>query len=162
MHKLFLDVKVAAGQRGYYLNTYFDDVDHDGFDVIFDDQDCIKKTQVKSVGVGNATNSWGIHKRILRPSVQMIDRLGFESSPNGEGTEGGVILIEFQDTGGALDTVYYYTDVFVLLAFQHELMRRTHSSSRQAVDTCLNEWREGLGKEQLTVPRAAFLKAKKL
>ena len=69
MHRLFLDVKVAAARRGYYLNTYFDDVDHDGFDVIFDDQDYIKKIQVKSVGINNSTNSWSIHKRILRREV---------------------------------------------------------------------------------------------
>lgn len=71
-----------------------------------------------------------------------------------------MILIEFQDTAGALDTVYYYTDLFVLLAFQHGLMCRKHLSSHQAVDACLNDWLEGLGKEQLSVPRAAFLKAK--
>lgn len=53
MHRLFLDLKTAAAQRGYYLNTYFDDVDQDGFDVIFDDHDHIKKIQVKSVGKGS-------------------------------------------------------------------------------------------------------------
>ena len=34
MHRFFLDVKVAADQCGFYLNTYFDDVDHGSFDVI--------------------------------------------------------------------------------------------------------------------------------
>jgi hypothetical protein len=48
MHRLFLDVKLTAARNGYYLSTYFDDVDHDGFDVIFDDKDYLKKTQVKS------------------------------------------------------------------------------------------------------------------
>lgn len=160
MHRLFLDVKVAAARTGYYLNTYFDDVDHDGFDVIFDDQDYIKKIQVKSVGINNSTKSWSIHKRILRPSLNLIDKLGFEFSPTGEGTEGGVILIEYEDNNGSLDATYYYTDVFILLAFEHELLRRTHASSQQAVHDCLKEWRIGLGNERVTVPRAAFLKAK--
>ena len=48
-NRLFYDVKLAAARRGYYLNTYFDDVDKDGFDVIFDDQDTLIKTQLKTV-----------------------------------------------------------------------------------------------------------------
>ena len=76
MHRLCFDLQLAAAQRGYYLNTYYDDVDHDGFDLIFDDQDTIKKTQVKTVESESATQQWAIHKRILRPSdsgaVQMI------------------------------------------------------------------------------------------
>lgn len=113
MHRLFYDVKLAAARRGYYLNSYFDDVDNDGFDVIFDDQDCIKKIQVKSVGVNSTTQSWNIHKKILRPSIYLTNILGFDPSPEGVGTEGGVILIEFEDAGGGLEFAYYYSDCFI-------------------------------------------------
>jgi hypothetical protein len=160
MHRLFLDLKVAAARRGYYLNTYFDDIDHDGFDVIFDDQDYVKKIQVKSVGKGTGANAWGIHKRILRPSHGSLETLGFEGSSEGEGSEGGVIVIEFEDDGNTLKATYRYTDVFILLAFEHELLKRTHGNSIKAVDDCLKDWRKGSGKELLHLPKAAFLKAK--
>lgn len=160
MHRLFYDVKLAAARRGYYLNSYFDDVDHDGFDVIFDDQDYIKKIQVKSVGAQAATQSWAIHKKILRPSVYLLDKVGFESSAEGEGTEGGVVLIEFKDTDHGLDIVYYYTDVFVLLAFDCNIVRRKDGRSQKAVNSCLTDLLRGLGSERLSVPIAAFIQSK--
>lgn len=160
MHRFFLDVKTAAARRGYYLNTYFDDVDHDGFDVIFDDQDYIKKVQVKSVHKDGTTGGWEIHKRMLRPSFELLDKLGFESSPEGEGSEGGVVLIEFSDSSKELDANYYYTDVFVLLLFYHCAIRRKHKSSREAVEGIYREWRVGSGYDRISIPKAAFLKAK--
>jgi hypothetical protein len=160
MHRLFLDLKTAAALRGYYLNTYFDDVDHDGFDVIFDDQDYIKKIQVKSVNKDGSTGSWSIHKRILRPSFGLLDKIGFDSSPEGEGSEGGVILIEFSDVGGAIHATYYYTDVFVLLLFYCGAIKRKRKNSQNAIENIYPDWRKGLGSERISVPKAAFLKTK--
>ena len=159
MHRLFLDTKLAAARRSYYLNTYFDEVDHDGFDVIFDDQDSIKKIQVKSVGANNATRSWKIHKTILRPSLGMSDKLGFEASPEGIGVEGGVVLIEYKVQGGKLLAKYYYTDVFILLAFEIGLIVRKHKASSETIQKCLLGLRKGLGNEVLSVPKSAFLAA---
>lgn len=160
MHRLFLDVKTAAAQRGYYLNTYFDDVDHDGFDVIFDDQDYIKKIQVKSVQRGGSTGAWSIHKRILRPLYSLVDKLGFESSPEGEGSEGGVVLIEFSEDNGEIRCDYYYTDVFVLTLFYCDFIVRTNGNSQDAVEATYPDWRRGSGSERIMIPKAAFLKAK--
>lgn len=161
MHRLCFDLKVVAAARGYYLNTYWDDVDHDGFDLIFDDQDSLMKTQVKSVGAAAATNIWNIHKRILRPTFYQIDKLGFEASPQGEGVAGGVVLIRYRvEDDGRLEVDYLYTDLYVLLAFENGLIQRGHGSSRNAIKTCLQQLREGLGSERLAVPRAAFVRAK--
>lgn len=160
MHKLFFDLKLAAAHRGYYLNTYFDDVDHDGFDVIFDDKDCLKKTQVKSVCLDAATSSWDIHKNILRPSLHLIDKLGFESSAVGEGTEGGVILIGFKVVDGKFEVQYSYTDLFVLLAFECGIIERMDGRRKKAVETCIQGLYGGLGFERLSVPKAAFIEAK--
>jgi hypothetical protein len=161
MHRLYFDLKVVAAARGYYLNTYWDDVDHDGFDLIFDDQDSLMKTQVKSVGAAAATNIWNIHKRILRPTFYQIDKLGFEASPQGEGVAGGVVLIRYRvEDDGRLEVDYLYTDLYVLLAFENGLIQRGHGSSRNAIKTCLQQLREGLGSERLAVPRAAFVRAK--
>lgn len=160
MHRLSYDIKLAAARRGYYLNSYFDDVDHDGFDIILDDQDYIKKIQVKSVGAKNTTQSWKIHKKILRPSIYLLDKLGLETSPESEGTEGGVVLIEYKDTNDKLDIVYHYTDVFILLAFECGIIQRTDGRSQKAVNTCLAGLLAGLGSEKVSVPIAAFIQSK--
>lgn len=160
MHRLFLDVKLAAARHGYYLNTYFDDVDRDGFDVIFDDHDYIKKTQVKSVCHSSKTLSWLIHKKIMRPSFENIEKLGFECSPTGEGTEGGVILIEFKDSSPLLDIDYYYTDLFVLLAYEYGVLTKTHQLSKEAIEKCTRAIQNGSGGETVSIPKTAFLKAK--
>ena len=93
-HKLLFDLKIAAAERGYFLNTYLPEVDQDGFDIIFDDHDLVIKTQIKTVMAGARTLGWRIKKRILRPDLDMIEKLGFEPSPYGEGVGGGVILIQ--------------------------------------------------------------------
>ena len=59
MNKLIFDFKLAASIRGYHLESYTSDVDHEGFDIIFDDQDQIKKLQVKTV-MGNDLHRHGV------------------------------------------------------------------------------------------------------
>jgi hypothetical protein len=160
MHRLCFDLRLAAARRGYYLNTYYDDVDHDGFDLIFDDQDYIKKTQVKTVESESATGQWSIHKRMLRPSFELIEKLGFEPSPVGEGTEGGIILMHFDASAADLAVKYFYTDLFVWLAFECEVIHRSDGRSQAAINRCLQDLRDGIGYERVDVPRALFLQAK--
>jgi hypothetical protein len=160
MHRLCFDMQLAAARHGYYLNTYYDDVDHDGFDLIFDDQDTIKKTQVKTVDSKAATGQWGIHKRILRPSFAHIEKLGFEPSPVGEGVEGGFILMQFDASVPDLAVKYFYTDLYVWLAFECGIIRRADGRSQKAVETCLAELRTGSGTDRLAVPWALLLQAK--
>src|SRR5437588_13107452 len=111
MHRLCFDIQLAAARREYYLNLYYDDVDHDGFDLIFDDQDTVKKMQVKTVEANAGTGQWDIHKRILRPSFEHIEKLGFEPSPEGEGVEGGFILMHFDTAEPGIGVKYFYTDL---------------------------------------------------
>ena len=82
-NKLLFDLKLAAAERGYFLNVYLPEVDKDGFDMIFDDHDLVVKTQLKTVMRGAGTSSWKIHKRILRPTVDLVENFGFECSPSG-------------------------------------------------------------------------------
>jgi len=159
MHRLCLDIQLAAARRGYYLNTYYDDVDHDGFDLIFDDQDYLKKLQVKTMESEAPARQWSIHKRILRPSIQLQEKLGFEPSPDGEGTEGGFILLSFDAGSPDLQSRYFYTDVFVWLAFECGVIRRTHAKRRKAVDDCVKRLRKG-GHDKVTIPKALLLEAK--
>lgn len=162
MHRLCHDLQLAAARRGYYLNTYFDDVDHDGFDVIYDDRDTLKKMQVKSVFSASDTQQWNIRKGMLRPPFELIERIGYEPSASGEGNGGGVILQEFDVSadGRVLEVRYLYTDVFVIEAFRHGVVSRSDGRSRKAVDEFLKRMTEGVGSDTVTVPRAMFLRAR--
>jgi hypothetical protein len=160
MHRLCFDLQIAAARRDYYLNTYRDDVDHDGFDLIFDDQDSIKKTQVKTVNSRVPTGRWDIHKRILRPTLEHVEKLGFEPSQEGQGVEGSFILMQFDTSKPDIAVNYFYTDVYVCLAFEHEIVRRRHASSRKAIARALRSLRRGSGDERVTVPKALMLQAR--
>lgn len=160
MNKLFLDIKTSAAKRGYYLNTYFDTVDHDGFDVIFDDQDALIKTQLKTVRSDAKTNKWLIKKKVLRPTMEAAENLGFEFSPEGIGVGGGALLMKYGELDGSIVAEYYYTDAYILSAFDHDVIRRKHASSNNAVNACLADLRRGGGAKFLSVPKSAFLKAK--
>lgn len=106
------------------------------------------------------TGSWDIHKRILRPSFYLLDKLGFESSPAGEGTEGGVVLIEFHESNGEIQVQYYYTDVFVLRLFYCDAIVRRDKARQKSVEKIFPGWLRGIGSERLALPKAAFLKPK--
>jgi len=102
MHRLIYDLQFAASKIGYFLEVYKGEVDQDGFDIILDDRDNIRKIQVKTVISGSRTSSWQIHKALLRPHYRFVEKLGFEPSPEGEGYQGGVILMDFacKESGG--------------------------------------------------------------
>jgi hypothetical protein len=160
MHRLCFDVQCAAARNGYYLNTYYDDVDHDGFDLILDDHDTLKKTQVKSVETKAETGQWDIHKRLLRPSFELIDKLGFEASPESEGTAGGFVLMRFDTQKPEWVVEYFYTDLFVWMAFECQVIRRRDGRSQAAIKNCLKSLQTGLGNEVVKVPRALMLHAR--
>lgn len=159
MHRLCFDLQLAAATKGYYLNLYYDDVDHDGFDLILDDQDSIKKIQVKTVESDSPTQCWKIQKKILRPAFDNVEKLGFEPSPEGEGIEGGFVLCKFEIVQEAVKLDYFYTDLFVCLAFKHGIIRRKNKLSQAAVERCVHAFTTGIGREAVHVPAALMLHA---
>ncbi len=139
MHRLLDDVKLAAARREYHLITYRSDVDHDGFDVIFDDRQMLRKFQVKTVLGG--TNFWNIHKRLLRPEMYSADNFGFESSTTGIGQEGGVILMKTtEQPDGQLTVEYGYTDLHILTAIELDIIPR-HPNAKNGVDRVMADLR---------------------
>ncbi|TDQ66888.1 hypothetical protein ATL17_0894 [Maritalea mobilis] len=160
MHRLFLDVKTSAARHGYYLNTYFDTVDHDGFDVIFDDQDNLIKTQLKSVRSDAKTRQWKIRKSVMRPALEVAEDLGFEFSPEGVGVGGGALLMRYGEENNEIVAQYYYTDAYIMSAFQCNLIQYNHSASKKAIQSCLTKLHQDSGSGMLTVPKPAFLKVK--
>ena len=116
MHKLIYDCRLAFAKLESRLQVLTGEVDHDGFDVVFDDGDIWKRFQVKTAF--GSTASWEIHKRLLRPTHEVADYFGYEASPEGIGLGGGVILQELEITPpGDLAVKYCYTDLDILRAF---------------------------------------------
>ncbi|MES9970301.1 MAG: hypothetical protein ABW092_09720 [Candidatus Thiodiazotropha sp.] len=164
MSRLSYDLKLAAAKRDYYLKTYFEDVDHDGFDVIFDDDDSIVKIQVKTLLDGSSdqddtsTNNWEIHKCILRPQIHLLDKLGFESSPEGEGVGGGFIRMDLSvDDDDNVNVRYHYTDLFVLLAYDLGILPY---SRRKTLDEKLRDLQCGTSHEKIGIPKGLIVQAK--
>lgn len=96
LHRLCYDAYVAAACRGYALEVYKSPIDHDGYDLIFDDRSTIRKLQVKSVREGSSKTTWEVHRSLLLPrptlgSKLMVVHLDFLRT----GSEGGVVIQEF-------------------------------------------------------------------
>jgi hypothetical protein len=125
-HRLLYDLKLATiATRGYALLTYTSDVDHDGFDVVLDDRDNLKKIQLKASGRWTKTESWDVHRTIIRPNPLVMEQLGFEASPNW-GVGGGVILIDFDvdDNSSSVDVKYSFADIYTITAVALKMLPR--------------------------------------
>jgi hypothetical protein len=157
MHRLVFDCRLAFAKRNSRLQVLTGEVDHSGFDIVFDDGDRWKRFQVKSVY--GTTSSWEIHKRILRPTTDVADYFGYECSVEGIGICGGVILQELNlDTSGELTVKYRYTDLDILRAFNLGIIKRRHAGSNKAVSSLFHSLQLGYG--NISVPKGAFLEAK--
>lgn len=140
-HKLLFDIKLAAAKAGYHLRNYYSDVDHDGFDLIIDDNVNVRKIQLKSVRRDSTTAEWQIHRGLLRPTANNLEALGFqyqsEQFSGGKiawGAEGGVVVIEYEITAQETVSVSYsYTDVYVISAIALGVLKRTAATVRAAV-----------------------------
>ena len=148
-YRLLFDMKLAAANHDYHLQTYYSDVDHDGFDIIFDDRHTVRKVQLKTVSHSATTKSWEIHRSVLRPTRDNWERLGFfHKGPAHEtecGVEGGVILMRFDGSNPALPVAYEYTDIYVITAIALKHLPRHHS-----VYTAAKNLRGNLKDEALT------------
>lgn len=157
MHKLIFDCRLALAKLDSRLQVLTGEVDHNGFDVVFDDGDMWKRFQVKAVF--GSTASWDIHKRLLRPMSDIADYFGYEASPEGIGLGGGIILQELGVTkAGDLTVKYLYTDLDILRAFNLGAIKRKHGKSHKAVTALFDQLRRGYG--TISIPRGGFLEAK--
>jgi hypothetical protein len=156
MHKLVFDCRLALAKLDSPLQVLTGEVDHNGFDVVFDDGDISKQFQVKTAYGSTAT--WEIHKRLLRPTSNLADYFGYETSPQGIGLCGGVILQELDVTStNDLTVRYRYTDLNILRAFNLGIIKRKNGNSNKAVTALFSTLKKGYG--TIAIPRGAFLEA---
>lgn len=159
MHKLIYDCRLVLARLEDRLQVFQGEVDHDGFDVMFDDRDQSKRFQVKTVFGG--TTSWNIHRSLLRPTAEWADYYGYDASPTGIGIGGGVILQEIDVRPADELLVHYsYTDLNIIRAFNLEIIKRPHAYSQKTVVGLFQELRRGRGKETIPIARGAFVDAK--
>ena len=158
-NRLLFDLKLAASKHGYFLNAYAPEVDQDGFDIIFDDQDQLAKVQLKTVLKGAKTATWSIHKKLLRPTPYTCEEFGFEPSPEGCGYEGGIILMQV-DASSDFDVTYFFTDITVLCAFRDNILRTKWPPRAKTITRVFTELYRGLGDERVSIPKGMFLEAR--
>jgi hypothetical protein len=157
-NKLYFDLTLAAAKNGYPLQVFIPEVDRFGFDVILDDGDVERRFQLKSFATSVGTASWDIYKRLLRPSYRNAAGLRFERSPEGVGLEGGVILIEIDDSSDECPVTYYYTDIFIVTALALGLITSERGKRDEQALTLLRRLCEGSGHDRASVPIRLFLK----
>lgn len=159
MNRLVHDLTTAAAAAGYPLLVYTSRVDNDGFDIILDDRDTVRRVQVKSKMKSGSAAKWKIRKSMLRPSRDYVGDFGFSPDPGGEGVMGGVILMEVAPHESTIDITYRYTDLRVIMAFAMGVVRPIQPHTLEAV-LKLRKALEGPGRERIEVKTGAFLKAK--
>jgi hypothetical protein len=160
-HRLFYDLKLAAIARGYFLLTHYSDVDHDGFDVILDDHDFLRKVQVKSVCNVSATTSWEIHRGLLRPYPINFESLGFSFDCNSPqwGMEGGVVLAEYEPNQDKLNVKYFFSDIYVVTAIALDLLPERHGATKKAATKLRDDLMNGRSLEKVAMAKGLFVEA---
>lgn len=107
------------------------------------------------------TKSWDIHKSLLRPNMFICEELGFEPSPSGNGYQGGVILIEINDSNKkGFQVKYYYTDIIILCGLRDNIIKVIDTPSEGALNTFVKKINEGTSHEKITIYKNMFLEAK--
>jgi hypothetical protein len=157
MHKLIYDCRLALAEKECRLQVLTGEVDHDGYDVVFDDGDYRKQFQVKVVYSGITT--WSLHRRLFRPTPDLADWFAFESSPEGIGIDGGFILQELDiSPSNELIVKYHYTDLFVLRAFDFGLISTDKPEKDEVVRALFYDLKKGHG--NIDIPKTALVPVK--
>lgn len=159
--KLIYELKEASALREIHLKTFRSDVDIDGFDIIFDNnEDWTLKCQIKSKFQAT-TNCFDIHKIMLKPNLYNINDLGFFEPIGCPPDNRAVILIEAAIENKKLETKYFYLDVYILRAIELGVFKLKAQSKKKSKEL-LKELRYGKKKsnEKIKVLQSLFIPVK--
>jgi hypothetical protein len=167
-NRLYFDIKLAAARRGYSLTVFEPEVDREGFDVVLDDADTRRHLQLKSATISARTKRWTTTPRFLRPELREMEPMFFESSPQGEGLGGGVILILIDDATDVCPVRYFFTDLYIIAALSAGLLVQVGKSGnavkqlrRDQAKRVLHQLYEKCDHNaELVLPLAVFLEVK--
>lgn len=157
-YKLFYDLSIASAIKGYELQIYTPETDHEGVDIILDDNQTFQKIQLKTVLNAAKTNSWKIHSRLLKPELPNIPNFGFHFG-GANGLEGGVILMEIIAHDKSMEVAYYYCDIHILSLFLLEVLRRKSRKVRTKVKEIFRNLHDSKMKS-ISIPKYLFVKVK--
>ncbi|HAI68217.1 MAG TPA: hypothetical protein DCM38_02135, partial [Gammaproteobacteria bacterium] len=94
----------------------------------------------KRVIKSSSTNSFKIHRSLLRPRDYELNYYPLSHDSFGYGYGGGVILIEVFPNGQSIDVKYYFTDGLILSAFAAGIFENKWKNRNEAVIKSFKEF----------------------
>ena len=151
--KFVHDLKVAAAARNYDLRVFMPDVDREGYDLVLDDGDDIRKYQIKSV-FDSKKSSWVISKNLFRLPCGLIEKFKLVPSPLTEGVGGGFVLLLAKVHNADLALTYFYTDIYVILSMQHGLLKKYNLPSQDRINLLLEDIFTGSRQDKVKITKS--------
>lgn len=160
-YRFFYEVKLASARIQNDIRIYIPEIDKDGYDIVLDDGDTIMPFQLKATNNSSKTSKWEVQKNLLRPNPLNCTLLGYEQSPEGDVTEGGFILVSISvntDTIQSFD--YYYTDAYILKAFELGILRYNRNSYEKKIELLIGQLQKGNRREKVVLTKSNLVKVK--
>jgi hypothetical protein len=163
-YRFFYEVKLSSARIGNDIQISFPEIDKEGYDIVLDDGERLKVFQLKTKLKQSKTTLWKVQKQLLRPKYENLALLGFESTGQNIGFEGGIILIEIDADEKSINKFsYYYCDIFILKAIELGLIPAKSKSQLIAVSKTIQNLKSD-GRfnrhEKISIPFSGFVKAK--
>jgi len=161
-YHFFYEVKLSGARIGNDIQISFPEIDKEGYDIVLDDGRNIKVFQIKTRLQDSKTIYWNIQKQLLRPKYEHLKLFDFEEIGQNIGFEGGVILIEIATNKETITShTYYYCDIYILKAIEHELIPVKSRNNYKAVLKVIHSLKSDghfNRHEKVFVPKCAFVK----
>lgn len=160
-YRFFYEVKLASARIQNDIRIYIPEIDKDGYDIVLDDGDTIMPFQLIATNNSSKTSKWEVQKNLLRPNPLNCTLLGYEQSSEGDGTGGGFILVSISvntDTIQSFD--YYYTDAYILKAFELGILRYNRNSYEKKIELLIGQLQRGNRREKVVLTKSNLVKVK--
>lgn len=164
-HRFGFDLYLAAARRMYPLAVLSIEVDREGFDVMLDDGDRERRIQLKAVDA--KTSSWETTKRFLRPEGFFAERLGFQTTMEGVGVGGAIVVMQYDPGAPDLNLRYLFCDAHILAAMAQGWVpnkvqggRGRKAGSRATAQNFIEQLNLGVGAEEIKIPKGLFVEAR--
>lgn len=158
--RLHYDLRLAAACKGYDLQMYCPDIDHDGYDIILDDKESSIRVQLKSTHGEPDSRKWSVHRRHILPTYKSVEKLGLIPGEVSEGREGGILWTISEVLESEIKVSYAYCDIAILAAFNYGFIKKV--SDKNASKVGKGTWKRLCTRneeKEFTISKNVFLKA---